>query len=211
MISNLAAGSSQNVDVPGRFHWFWMLGGLEEVSRHDCSDSLKGARDFLTLFVIHERRLRNFTRVLVYQSNDADEVFQEASVTMLEKFDSLGPDSDFARWGCRIILYKVMELRRRRVREKLRYSDTTVEALAGHAESMIASLGERSLALQNCMRQLAPTSRLMLIERYEFGHDIDTIARKFETSVQAVYRSLSRSRKQLHHCISMFLAHRKEV
>ena len=55
----------------------------------DNSDSLKGARDFLTLFVANERRFRNFARVLVFQSHDVDEVFQEASVIMLEKFDSL--------------------------------------------------------------------------------------------------------------------------
>ena len=177
----------------------------------DNSDSLKGARDFLTLFVANERRLRNFARVLVYQSHDADEVFQEASVIMLEKFDSLTPESDFARWACRIILFKVMELRRRRGREKLRFSDTTVEALAGHAETMVTKLGERGVALENCIQHLSPTSRGILVERYEFGQEIDTIASKFETTSQAVYRSLSRSRKLLHDCISQFLAHRRVV
>ncbi len=172
-------------------------------------DSLAGARDFLTLFVVHERQLRHFARVLVYEANDADEVFQEASLTMLEKFNTLNPDADFARWACRIILFKVMELRRKRSREKMRFSDTTVEALASQAQATLTNLDERSIALEKCIQHLSPTSRGMLIDRYEFGLEIDTIATKFESSAQAVYRSLSRSRKLLHDCISMFFANRQ--
>ncbi|MEQ1830434.1 MAG: sigma-70 family RNA polymerase sigma factor [Pirellula sp.] len=167
---------------------------------------MKGAKDFLTLFVAHERRLRNFARILVYESHDADEVFQEASVTMIEKFDSLTFDGDFSKWACKIILFKVMELRRKKGREKLRHSDKTVEALASHAEGLLTNLSERSMALEKCIQHLTPTNRSMLLDRYEQGQDIDSIASKFHTSVAAVYRSLSRSRKLLHDCISQSLA-----
>ena len=179
------------------------------MNEEEKAESLKGAKDFLTLFMASERRLRNFARILVYETNDADEVFQEAAVTMLEKFESLTSDGDFVRWSCKIIAFKVMELHRKKGRERRRFSDRTVEALAGPAEAMISSMGERSLALENCMQHLSPTNRSVLIERYEHGKEVDSIAEQFATSSQAVYRSLSRSRKALHDCISLFLANRR--
>ncbi len=174
------------------------------------ADSLIVAKDFLNLFMVHERRLRNFVRILVYDANDSDEVFQQASVTMIEKFDSLAADRDFVRWACKIIVFKVLELRRSRGRDRKRFSDKTVEALAAHAEEMISRLSDRSLGLENCLKQLSPVNRSMLLERYEHGQEVDAIAVQFKTSVQAVYRSLSRSRKSLHDCISLFLENRKQ-
>ena len=179
------------------------------MNEEEKAESLKGAKDFLTLFMANERRLRNFTRILVYETNDADEVFQAAAVTMLEKFDSLTPDCDFVGWSCKIIAFKVMELRRKKGRERRRFSDRTVETLAGHAEEMISSMSDRSFALENCMQHLSPKNRSMLIERYEHGKEVDSIAEQFATSSQAVYRSLSRSRRALHDCISLFLANRR--
>lgn len=179
------------------------------MNEEEKTGSLKGAKDFITLFMASERRLRNFAKILVYEANDADEVFQEAAVTMLEKFDSLTTDRDFVRWSCKIIVFKVMELRRRKGRERRRFSDRTVEALAGHAEELISSMSDRSLALENCIQHISPTNRSMLIERYEHGKEVDLIAEQFTTSSQAVYRSLSRSRKALHDCISVFLANRR--
>jgi len=156
--------------------------------------------DFMTLFLEHEWRLRALARALVFTSHDADELFQETSVTMLKKFDSKESDIDFANWACRIMLFKVKELNRARSRDKLRFSDDAIDLLASETPVMDRLEG-KGLALERCLKQLNQASLSILLSRYRDGFDIPEIAEKTGRTIQAIYRSLSRSRQQLHECI----------
>ena len=56
------------------------------------------------------------TSALVPNVFDADEVFQDTSITLWKKFDQYRPDLDFRAWACRIAYYKVLKLRDRQTR-----------------------------------------------------------------------------------------------
>jgi RNA polymerase sigma-70 factor (ECF subfamily) len=119
---------------------------------------------------------------------------------MLKKFDSKESDIDFANWACRIMLFKVKELNRARSRDKLRFSDDAIDLLASETPVMDRLEG-KGLALERCLKQLNQASLSILLSRYRDGFDIPEIAEKTGRTIQAIYRSLSRSRQQLHECI----------
>src|SRR5262245_5742011 len=67
--------------------------------------SAKG-RAFLRLFLQNERRLYAYILTLLPHRADADDVLQEASLVMWDKFDDANPPADFTAWGCRIAYFK---------------------------------------------------------------------------------------------------------
>src|SRR5437899_10835817 len=77
---------------------------------------------FLRLFLQNERRLYAYILTLLPNRTDADDVFQEASLTMWDKFDSAHPPNDFAAWGCRIAYFKILDFRQKGHRSRLLFN-----------------------------------------------------------------------------------------
>lgn len=169
-------------------------------------ESMGNEPNFMTLFLEHEWRLRALARALVLNPHDADELFQETSVTMLKKFDSLSQDVEFSKWACRIMLFKLKEFNRSRLRDKLQFSDSAVELLATESTLLPRNLGDRGWALERCLKHLTQTNLSVLLYRYRDGFDIPSIADITGRTTQAIYRSLSRTRHQLHECIDRTLS-----
>src|SRR5581483_11860827 len=71
-------------------------------------------RQFLRLFVQTERRFYAYILTLLPNRADADDVLQEASLVMWDKFDDRRPPDDFAAWGCRIAYFKVLDFCKKR-------------------------------------------------------------------------------------------------
>src|SRR5947199_7816436 len=77
---------------------------------------------FLRLFLQNERRLYAYIVTLLPNRTDADDVLQEASLVMWDKFDDQHPPDDFAAWGCRIAYYKVLDFCKKRHRSRVLFS-----------------------------------------------------------------------------------------
>ena len=91
---------------------------------------------FLRLFLQNERRLYAYILTLLPHRADAEDVLQEASLVMWDKFDEHNPPDDFAAWGCRIAYFKVLDFYKKSRRAKVRQSllDCVQKSLAreGH-------------------------------------------------------------------------------
>src|SRR3954447_23725953 len=79
-------------------------------------------RLFLRLFLQNERRLYAYILTLLPNRADADDVLQEASLVMWDKFDAEQPPIDFAAWGCRIAYFKVLDFCKKRSRSRVLFS-----------------------------------------------------------------------------------------
>src|SRR5215467_12973604 len=90
------------------------LGGEEEGERTKV-------KLFLRLFLKNERRLYAFILTLLPNRADADDVLQEASLVMWDKFDERHPPDDFAAWGCRIAYFKVLDFYKKSHRSRVRF------------------------------------------------------------------------------------------
>src|SRR5579862_6140434 len=85
---------------------------------------------FLRLFLQNERRLYAYILTLLPHRADADDVLQEASLVMWDKFDENRPPADFTAWGCRIAYFKVLDFRKKRQRSRVFFSETMLERVA---------------------------------------------------------------------------------
>src|SRR5947209_16317243 len=88
---------------------------------------------FLRLFLQNERRLFAYILTLLPDRVDAEDVLQEASLVMWDKFDPDNPPNDFTAWGCRIAYFKVLDFRKKRQRSRVQFSQPLLERLAESA------------------------------------------------------------------------------
>src|SRR5580692_9008759 len=95
---------------------------------------------FLRLFLQNERRLYAYILTLLPHRADADDVLQEASLVMWDKFDDANPPADFAAWGCRIAYFKVLDFCKKRQRSRVFFSQPMLERLAETAIEQAAAL-----------------------------------------------------------------------
>ena len=59
-------------------------------------------REFLRAFTTNEPAVRAFVRRLVPSRTDADDILQEVSIVLWEKFDEFDRSGSFKSWACGI-------------------------------------------------------------------------------------------------------------
>jgi RNA polymerase sigma-70 factor (ECF subfamily) len=163
---------------------------------------------FLRLFLQNERRLFGYVLTLLANHSDADDVLQEASLVMWDKFDEQHPPDDFVAWGCRIAFFKVLDFRKKRQRSRVQFSQALLERVAETALEQAAALqlDDRREALAGCVEKLSATDRELLTRRFADGATVQAIAAQLDRSADTVYKSLARIRRALFECVTRRLA-----
>src|SRR5262245_2809137 len=192
-----------------------MAGGAR--TQFDRSELLTAGEDpsppgkskrFLRLFLQNERRLYAYILTLLPNRADADDVLQEASLVMWDKFDEDSPPADFAAWGCRIAYFKVLDFCKKRQRSRVLFSQPVLERLAETAAEQAAALqlDERREALAGCLEKLRPRDRDLLAHRFAEGATVQSTAAHDGRSVDAVYKALAKIRQTLFDCVTRTIA-----
>lgn len=164
---------------------------------------------FARLLTANHRRLHAFTLALVANAADADDVMQDASGVLWEKFASFdreAPDSDFAAWAMAVIRIIVMRHHRSRHRRSmLPLSDELVGQIADDAAALSGEFEARREALAVCLGKLTADDRRFITWRYDEDLPVKVAAQRLGVSPQAVYKSLTRVHDALHRCILLRL------
>jgi len=177
----------------------------------DANDPLANApsevdRDqFARLFSRNARRIYGFIMTLVFSHHDAEEVFQNTSVVLWNKFSQFQPGSNFFAWASRIAYYEVLTLMKQRRRSRS-FSDESLELLASEAAALSEQSSSRQQALEDCLSHLTAADRDLLQERYYVQRPPKQIAALQSRSVDSVYRALSRIHNALLNCVQSNLA-----
>jgi RNA polymerase sigma-70 factor (ECF subfamily) len=171
-------------------------------------DSSVRGKLFLRLFLQHERRLYAYIVTLLTNWTDADDVLQEVSLVMWDKFDADNPPDDFTAWGCRIAYFKVLDFLKKRQRSRVVFSQAMLERLAESAAEQAGALqlDDRRQALADCLAKLTPRDRDLLGRRFTEGASIQSIAAQAGRSADAIYKALGRIRLALFDCVTRTLA-----
>src|SRR5437899_5253795 len=116
---------------------------------------------FLRLFLQNQRRLYAYILTLLPHRADADDVLQDTSLTMWDRFDANGPPDDFLTWGRRVAYHKVLDFNKKSQRAQSRLSLLFLERIAALAgqESTSLQLDDRREALAGCLEKLADRDR----------------------------------------------------
>lgn len=162
--------------------------------------------DFVALLAAHERRLATYVMTLVPHWADAEEILQETKLVMWREFAQFQKGTNFGAWCCTIAYHRVMAHRKKLARQKLRFNDEFLQAVAAEIDASADRLQERSELLADCLAGLQPVHRQMIQLRYSQALEIEQVARQVGRTVGAIYRALSRIRRTLHECVSAAIA-----
>ena len=82
-------------------------------SESDAAAGLDRNKQLMRLMTQHQRRIFGYIYTLVPDRHDAEDILQETSVVVCEKFEQFQPGTDFVAWACQIAYWEV-----RRARQK---------------------------------------------------------------------------------------------
>jgi RNA polymerase sigma-70 factor, ECF subfamily len=169
-------------------------------------DRTDSAERFTMLFRQHGRAVYRHIRALVPNAFDADEVFQDTSITLWKKFDQYRPELDFRAWACRIAYYKVLKLRDRQTRAPRLFSTQFLDLLSEEMIVRADVLDVRTEALALCRERLSDRDRDLLDRFHRDGATAKDLARQVGRNVQYVYRAIRRIHSILLDCINEALS-----
>jgi RNA polymerase sigma-70 factor, ECF subfamily len=163
--------------------------------------------DFATLLRRHQTQLFGYIYSIVRDLDDADDLFQQASVVLWDKFEQFDPARSFVNWACGVARYEVLNYLRARSRNRLYFCDKLDLALVEAHESLEQErLDDRRDALEGCMKKL-PERDLELLEAcYGRSICIPDVARARGRSTHSIHNSLRRIRRLLFDCVRRSLA-----
>lgn len=163
-------------------------------------------RHFLRHFTTNEPAVRAFIRRLVPSRADADDILQEVSIVLWEKFDEFRSEGDFRAWACGIARFKVLSWLRDRGRDRLVLDSEVVALIAEESLQIESRLELQRNALETCVEKMPTKERDLLFRAYERNARIQEVAMTSGRSVGGFYQWLHRMRKLLMDCITRALA-----
>jgi len=161
--------------------------------------------EFVRLLTQYSSRIFGFVLALCVNRSDAEDVFQNTSVVLWEKFDSYQPGSNFLAWACRIAYFEALYDRRKSSRVRT-LSDEAWQALAADALATSEEKQDGQEALAECLEKLSAADRGLLHQKYFLQRSVAEMAENCSRSIHSIYRALSRIHDALLECVRKKLA-----
>ncbi|MHA3770871.1 sigma-70 family RNA polymerase sigma factor [Verrucomicrobiota bacterium sgz303538] len=168
----------------------------------DDQATLDRNKRLMLLMTQHQRRIFSYIYTLVPDRHNAEDILQETSLVICEKFEEFEPGTDFVAWACQIAYWEVRRARQKFARSKVVFDQDIVDAIAETAGTMAAEVTHRHEALAHCLRKLHPRDRELVLTRYEPGSGVAEAAQRSGRSLEAAYKALGRIRKLLLDCVT---------
>ena len=158
--------------------------------------------EFMRLFLSNQRRIFGLIVCLVPNLADADDILQDTSATLWQKFDEFKPGTDFAAWGLSVARLRVLKFHERtRAAGRVTFDDRVLNALAEEAALITPQADARLEALRACLAKLPERVRGLIEFRYSPGATLKTAAEQVHMSEVAAYKALNRAHLTLIECI----------
>lgn len=165
---------------------------------HEADDQKR----LMALMTRHQRQIFSYIYTLVPRRHDAEDLLQETSVVIVEKFKDFIPGSDFVAWACQIAYWRIRYSRQKFARSKVVFDEEVLELVSRTAATLIPELDARHEALAHCLEKLPGRDRDLILVRYEPGSGVEEAARSSGRSLEAAYKALTRIRKLLFDCVT---------
>jgi RNA polymerase sigma-70 factor, ECF subfamily len=156
--------------------------------------------EFIVEFSKNSRRVYGYIRTLAPDINDANEVYQNVSLVLWNKFQEFIPGSNFFSWACQIALFEVRKLRDGKARAKM-FSDESLDILSAEFQRRDDNSTARMDALLECLDKLPTDDRTLIDQRYFGDRKPPEIAEQIGRSLASVYRALARIHDLLMICV----------
>jgi RNA polymerase sigma-70 factor, ECF subfamily len=174
--------------------------------RTDGTVQRRNSDELVGLLTPHKNEIFGFIFCMVHSLQDAEDIFQQAVITMWNKFDQFEPGSNFLPWACRIARYKALNFIKSKRRARVYFSEDLISELAEQEAEQTEALEARLRALATCRQKLSSGDQALLALCYGDSGTIRDAAERIGRPVGSVYDSLSRIRRALYLCIERTLA-----
>jgi RNA polymerase sigma-70 factor (ECF subfamily) len=182
---------------------------LERHSTRAADDRERRKAEFAERLREAQSRLFGYIHSLVRDLDDADDLFQQTTLILWNKFGDFDRSRSFLSWACGVARLEVCNFLRSRGRQRLYFSDDLNLLLAEAQDEMAHDeLEERRGALAGCVEKLRQRDRQLLDECYGREEGITEVAGRHGRSPQSVHNSLRRIRRALFECIRRTLDQR---
>lgn len=161
----------------------------------------RDAREFVQLLMKSQRCLYAFIRAQVRSRDDADDLLQQTSAVLWEKFPSFRSDGDFARWACGVARLEVLSHLRNQRRLRVLLREDVATAISRKLADTAAEVDARLDRLVECMKELGRHDRELIRRHYHKHQSVKDIAAALDVSESSIYKGLNRSRDTLYDCI----------
>jgi RNA polymerase sigma-70 factor, ECF subfamily len=155
---------------------------------------------FMRLYLAAQPPIRSYLLGLLRNAQDADDVFQEVSLVLWERFGDYDDQYPFLSWAFGIARNHVARWRRSRSRTRVWLPPEVEEKLAATAAELEEELAPQRQALQSCLQKLGGQARELLALRYEREMSLQEIAATRKMSLNAVNKALGKIRAVLADC-----------
>ena len=170
----------------------------------------KRHQEFVNLLTKHQGQLFGYIYALVRNLSDAEDLFQQTSLTLWSKFDRFESGSNFVAWGCTTAQMLVLNFLKRKHRSPIQFTPEFQSELAAiQAEIDSDLVADRRDALSDCVKKLRDPDRDIVEACYGEGKQVAQFARELGRRQQSVHNSLRRIRKILLDCINRTLSDRE--
>jgi RNA polymerase sigma-70 factor (ECF subfamily) len=183
------------------------MGSIDAVSRLASRPNDRKA-EFAAHLSQHQGQLFGYIHSLVRDLDDAEDLFQQTSLVMWDKFDQFDPSRSFVGWACGVARFEILNFLRARSRNRLYFSDELNLALIEAQDTLDhEQLEERRDALAGCMKKLRERDKDLLEACYGRSAHVRDVAVARGRSAQSVHNSLRRIRRSLFECMRRTMAH----
>lgn len=156
---------------------------------------------FLELFLQNQNRIYGFILTVVFNQEDAQDIFQQTSLTLWRRWPEYDPQRDFVRWAVGIAFNHVRNFRKRKRHDGQQLDYDVLELVVQTRLDDDEWLEMRRQALTRCMKKL-PAEQRQMLERCYVGKDtIKVVAQRYGLTANVLYKTLGRIRRVLHECI----------
>jgi RNA polymerase sigma-70 factor (ECF subfamily) len=154
------------------------------------------------LFEVLTSRFRLFVHQKVRNQADAEEIVQEALMTIYAEYGSMTFTASFAAWACKVLDNRILDYLRRKQRESARF-DTGSEDRPDSAVTAAKETPDLRRQLLNCLQKICRRNirYARILNLHYLGYKTGEICGRMSVKPETLYSALSKARSMLVHCL----------
>jgi RNA polymerase sigma-70 factor, ECF subfamily len=163
--------------------------------------NFRSPNSFNELFLRYQKDVFAYILTLAPDRNDADDVYQQTCLALLEKQTEYDPGRAFFPWACGFALNEVRRFRRAHHRERMQLDDAAIESLASVQFKSAEQIDRQLDLLMDCLALLPPDKQETLMHCYAHRGAMKDLAARLGVDANALYKRLERTRRLLIECM----------
>ena len=161
------------------------------------------SEQFMTLYIKYEPKIRSYVQRLVFHTKDAEDVMQSTAMVLWKKHENYDSEYPFLPWAYKFAYNEIRNYYRKNEKKKLFLDQDCLEQLADTSSKYSSELDNIKSYLDECLYKLENEDRRLIEYRYCEDGQINELAKKRNTTANALSKNLQKIRQKLFLCVRL--------